>query len=59
MPKVEGTYAHSMSKEDAANATGTAIQKLLVSFGLTNFDPIYAQTSPDIPPIRQWEIRLF
>ena len=36
MPKVEGTYQHSMSKADAAMATGTAIQKLLVSFEATD-----------------------
>ena len=36
MPKVEGTYAHSMSKEEAAHATGEAIKKLLVSFEATD-----------------------
>ena len=36
MPKVQGTYPHSMSKEDAANATGEAIKKLLISFEATD-----------------------
>ena len=36
MPKVEGTYAHSMRKEAAANATGEAIKKLLVAFEATD-----------------------
>ena len=36
MPKVEATYNHNMNKVDAANAVGTAIQKLLVSFEATD-----------------------
>jgi len=36
MPKVEGTYTHDMSKEDAANASKQAITKLLSSFEATD-----------------------
>jgi len=35
MPKVEGTYPHSMDREDAINASKKAITKLLASFEAT------------------------
>ena len=36
MPKVEGTYSHSMTKEQAADASKRAITKLLASFEATD-----------------------
>ena len=33
MPKVEGTYSHSMTKEQAADASKQAVTKLLAAFG--------------------------
>jgi len=35
MPKVEGTYSHSMTKEQAADASKKAITKLLAAFEAT------------------------
>ena len=35
MPKVEGTYSHSMTKEQAADASKKAITKLLSAFEAT------------------------
>jgi|TARA_R100000093_G_scaffold62329_1_gene33377 hypothetical protein len=35
MPKVEGTYSHSMTKEEAVDASKKAIAKLLASFEAT------------------------
>ena len=36
MPKVEGTYSHSMTKEEAANASKKAVAKLLAAFEATD-----------------------
>jgi hypothetical protein len=36
MPKVEGTYSHSMTKEEAVDASKKAIAKLLASFEATD-----------------------
>ena len=36
MPKVEGTYPHSMTKEDAADASKKAVTKLLAAFEATD-----------------------
>ena len=36
MPKVEGTYSHSMTKEQAADASKQAITKLLSVFEATD-----------------------
>ena len=36
MPKVEGTYSHSMTKEQAADASKKAIAKLVASFEATD-----------------------
>ena len=36
MPKVEGTYSHSMTKEQAADASKKAITKLLAEFEATD-----------------------
>ena len=36
MPKVEGTYSHSMTKEEAADASKKAITKLLAAFEATD-----------------------
>jgi hypothetical protein len=36
MPKVEGTYPHSMTKEQAADASKKAITKLLAAFEATD-----------------------
>ena len=36
MPKVEGTYPHSITKEEASNASKKAITKLVASFEATD-----------------------
>ena len=36
MPKVEGTYSHSMTKEEAVDASKKAITKLFASFEATD-----------------------
>ena len=36
MPKVEGTYSHSMTKEQATDASKKAITKLLAAFEATD-----------------------
>ena len=36
MPKVEGTYSHSMTKVEATNASKKAITKLLAAFEATD-----------------------
>ncbi|MAH45820.1 hypothetical protein CMI37_08310 [Candidatus Pacearchaeota archaeon] len=36
MPKVEGTYSHSMTKEEAADASKKAVTKLLTAFEATD-----------------------
>tara|TARA_Y100000296_G_C5139626_1_gene240250 strand:+ start:421 stop:732 length:312 start_codon:yes stop_codon:yes gene_type:complete len=36
MPKVEGTYSHSMTKEEAADASKRAVTKLLSAFEATD-----------------------
>ena len=45
MPKVEGTYPHSMDREDAINASKKAITKLLASFEAT--DTLISSDSED------------
>ena len=36
MPKVEGTYSHSMTKEEATDASKKAVTKLLAAFEATD-----------------------
>ena len=36
MPKVEGIYSHSMTKEEAADASKKAVTKLLAAFEATD-----------------------
>lgn len=36
MPKVEGTYSHSMTKEEATDASKKAVAKLLAAFEATD-----------------------
>lgn len=38
MPKVEGTYPHEMSREQAVNVVKNAVNQLLDSFEATNVD---------------------
>ena len=40
MPKVEGTYAHSMSQEDATTVVRNAIAELLSSFEATDVEVV-------------------